>query len=149
MNVGAVVEATDPNLDTLTYELDSDADPETKILTTDPVPDVSYFSINRATGQVMVKNTLDYDMKGTGTDQGKYKFYVRAYDPSGEWAEVEVTVTVTDANDAPKIMGSRTREQLQLGANPQPAIPEAATELRVMEEDSDDLDGNMPARHHV
>ena len=142
MNVEAAVEATDPNLDTLTYELDSDADPETAILTTDPVPDVSYFSINRATGQVMVKNTLDYDMKGTGADQGKYKFYVRAYDPSGEWAEVEVTVTVTDANDAPKIMGSRTLEQLQSDANPQPAIPEAATELRVMEEDSDDRDGN-------
>ena len=142
MNVGAAVEATDPNFDTLTYELDSDAYPETEILTTDPVPDVSYFSINRATGQVMVKNTLDYDMKGTGADQGKYKFHVRAYDPSGEWAEVEVTVTVTDANDAPKIMGSRTLEQLQPDATPQPAIPEAATELRVMEEDSDDRDGN-------
>ena len=86
----------------------------------------------------MVKNTLDYDMKGTGADQGKYKFYVRAYDPSGERAEVEVTVTVKDANDAPKIMGSRTQNQVDDDGT----IPDATSELRVMEQDSDDRDGN-------
>ena len=37
---------------------------------------------------------------------GTYQFLVRAIDPSGETAEVEVTVTVTDANDAPQIMSS-------------------------------------------
>ena len=135
MNVGAAVVATDPNLDTLTYELDNDITPDAA----DTSGDVGYFSINRATGQLMVEKTLDYDMKGTGADQGKYKFYVRAYDPSGEWAQVEVTVTVTDANDAPKIMGSRDQGQIDTdGTIP----PEAATELRVMEEDSDDRDGN-------
>ena len=150
MNVGAVVVATDPNLDRLTYELDDDNDPATALNTTfdddgnggtPEIPtDVTFFSIDKASGQLMVKETLDYDNKGTGADQGKYKFYVRAIDPSGETEEVEVTVNVTDDNDAPKIMGSRT--QPQLIADPQPAIPEAATELRVMEQDSDDRDGN-------
>ena len=33
----------------------------------------------------MVKETLDWDMKGTDTNpDGKYMFYVRAIDPSGE-----------------------------------------------------------------
>ena len=86
----------------------------------------------------MVKETLDYDMKGTGADQGKYKFYVRAIDPSGETAEVEVTVTVTDANDAPKIMGSRTATEIGGGVD----IPAAASELQVMEQDSDDRNGD-------
>ena len=86
----------------------------------------------------MVKETLDYDMKGTGADQGKYKFYVRAIDPSGETAEVEVTVTVTDANDAPKIMGSRTATEIGGGVD----IPAAAPELWVMEQDSDDRNGD-------
>ena len=129
------VVATDPNSDTLTYELDDNT-------TTDTAPpaghDVTYFSINRATGQLMVKETLDFDDKGTGADQGKYKFYVRAIDPSGETAEVEVTVTVTDANDAPKIMGSRSTDDIDLNKD----IPDAASELRVMEQDSDDRNGD-------
>ena len=54
-----------------------------------------------------MKKTLDYDANMDG-----YKFYVRAIDPSGESAEVEVTVTATDTNDAPTIMGSLTPAQL-------------------------------------
>ena len=54
---------------------------------------------------------------------------------------MEVTVNVTNANDAPKIMGSRTAVDVTADA----AIPAAATELRVLEQDSDDRDGNaMP-----
>ena len=112
MDVGDPVEATDPNLDTLTYELDDNITTGVGDTATPTDHDVTYFSINEATGQLMVKETLDYDMKGTGADQGKYKFYVRAIDPSGETVEVEVTVTVTDANDAPKIMGSRTTTEI-------------------------------------
>ena len=48
----------------------------------------------------MLANKLDADGNGT------YKFNVRATDPSGEAAFVEVTVTATAANDAPVIMGS-------------------------------------------
>ena len=126
MNVGEPVVAIDPNNDTLTYKLialDNDNDRG----------DVEFFSIDKAMGQLMVKKPLDWDMNGTPPD-GKYKFMVVAIDPSGETAEVEVTVIATDANDAPKIMGS---------GDPAPA---AASEIRVLEQDSDDRlpmpDGN-------
>ena len=133
MNVGTrVVEATDPNDDTLTYELDDNMVSTDRL---DTSKEVGYFSINKATGQLMVKKTLDFDMNGDPPD-GKYKFYVRAIDPSGETAEVEVTVIAEDANDTPKIRGSRTA--LQLMTDPIP--PDPPSELRVMEQDSDDRD---------
>ena len=128
MNVGDPVAATDPNGDTLTHELDNDMSRDTQV---DMNGDVGYFSIDKTSGQLMVKKTLDWDMNGTPPD-GKYMFYVRAIDPSGETAEVEVTVTATDANDAPKIMGSSTSGN----------SPAAPSEIRVLEQDSDDRDGN-------
>ena len=133
MNVGAPVTATDPNTDTLTYELDDDAVATNAMVLVDTnnnnaPTDVSFFSVDRTNGQIKVKNTLDYDNKGTGADQGKYTFYVRAIDPSGETAEVEVTVIATDANDAPKIMGS-------IATGTPPGAP---SEVRVLEQDSDD-----------
>ena len=132
MPVGAKIEAIDPNSDTLTYELDDDVDGTTAVLlqttdTTPPVPtDVSFFSIDDATGQLMVKNTLDYDANMDG-----YEFYVRAIDPSGETAVVMVTVTTTDTNDAPKIMGSKLTTDTG-------DTPPASSELRANEQDSDD-----------
>ena len=138
MNVGAPVVATDPNNDTLTYELmalDDDDDPTNTNNHADAA-DAGHFSLDMATGQVKVKSTLDWDMNGTPPD-GKYRFMVVAIDPSGETAEQEVTVVAEDANDAPVIMGSRS---LTLGQNdPTPASP---SEVRVMEQDSDDRDGN-------
>ena len=103
MNVGAPVEATEPNStepndrgpyasnhnpssDKLTYEIDHNR------TRNDAIPaneDDSYFSIDKTSGQLMVKKTLDWDMNGTPPD-GKYMFYVRAIDPSGEEAHVEV-----------------------------------------------------------
>ena len=132
MNVGDRVSATDPNNDTLTYELDDDILRTTPLIDGDD-DDVGYFSINKATGQLMVKKTLDWDMNGDPPD-GMYKFYVRAIDPSGETAEVEVTVIATDANDTPVIMGSQT--EAQKGANEE--IPAPPSEVRVKEQDSDD-----------
>ena len=131
MNVGAPVVARDPqntvgdpNKDELTYELDDDTTAGDDVDTT---TDVGYFSINRATGQLMVAKSLDYD----GNTERKYEFYVRAYDPSGESGQVMVTVNVTDANDAPEIMGSVTDP----ANNTAPAAP---SELRVNEQDSDE-----------
>ena len=146
MNVGAPVVATEPNStepndrgpnasnhdpssDKLTYEIDSDRNRDNDILSSE---DASYFSIDKTSGQLMVKKTLDWDMNGTPPD-GKYEFYVRAIDPSGETAHVEVTVTATDANDAPKIMGSIATTG---------DAPDAPSEIRVLEQDSDDRDGN-------
>ena len=123
MNVGDPVMATDPNEDTLTYELDNDMDRTTMV---DMSGDVGYFSVDKTNGQLMVKKGLDWDMNGTPPD-GKYMFYVRAIDPSGEEAHVEVTVTATDANDAPTIMGST--------ATAGDAAPAAPSEIRVLEQD--------------
>ena len=92
-----------------------------------------------------MKKTLDWDNKGSdSTDpDGKYMFHVRAIDPSGEVAHVEVTVTAADVNDAPKIKGSRTETATDRLSDPIPAAP---SETRVLEQDSDDRlplpDGN-------
>ena len=121
-NVGAPVVAREPNDDTLTYELDAAAEPNEA--------DVGSFSIDKATGQIKVAGTLDADSaegRADDTVAGVYKVLVRAIDPSNETAEVEVTVTVTQANDGPKIRGSVTSGD----------APVAPTELRVLEQDSD------------
>ena len=131
MPVGDPVVALDPNDDTLTYDLDVDLlDPDPEETgnaepddTGQEGADVHDFSIDKATGQISVKNTLDYDANMDG-----YTIYVRAKDPSGETAHVEVTVNTTDFNDAPTIMGSIS------GTGDAPA---AASELRVMEQNAD------------
>ena len=125
-NVQAPVEATDPNTldpeDHLTYELVTftGTNPD------DPGPyamDTDYFEIDRMTGQITVAEDLDFDMNPDEDNaDGKYTVIVRATDPSGEKAEATVTITAKRANDAPKIYG--------------------LSELRVMEQDSDDTDEN-------
>ena len=152
MSVGAPVVAIDPDDDTLTYELDDDRDADVVGTT----GDVGFFSIDRATGQVMVKNTLSYEATDgrnydpengeTADVAGTYKFYVRAIDPSGETAEIAVTVNVTDANDAPQIMSSV--ESTGTPADPMFAGRTAPpSELRV-NEDTGSYDGEpgMPIR---
>ena len=127
-NVGASVEATDPNTldpeDHLTYELDTVPTGTTN--PDDPGPytmDAGYFEIDRMTGQITVAEGLDFDMNPDEDNaDGKYTVIVRATDPSGEQAEATVTITAKRANDAPKIFG--------------------LSELRVMEQDSDDTDEN-------
>ena len=121
--VGAVVEAIDPNSeDILTYELDDDRDPDAAAMTvnvggTDFPTDVSFFSIDDETAQISLRKGLSFEATDgrnyagdTASTAGTYKFWVRATDPSGETAEIEVTVTATDANDAPKIKGSVAAE---------------------------------------
>ena len=126
MPVGAPVVAVDPNDDTLTYELDDDRDADAA----DRSGDVGHFSIDMATGYITVEESLDYD---NSSDGGEYTFYVRAIDPSGETAEVMVTVIAADANDRPVIMGSSAAD----ATGPTPAAP---SELRVNELDGDEED---------
>ena len=130
MSVGAPVTAEDPNSDTLTYELDNDLTAGGVVLAN---TDATLFSIDKATGQIKVDGKLDFDAEGTlqPPNPKEYKFYVRAIDPSDEYAEVEVTVIVNNANDPPMIMGS---------AAPDGASGTAPSELRVNEHDSDDRD---------
>ena len=124
MSVGAMVVAQDPNGDTLSYELvpfgtTGDAN----------FGDVDFFDVDRATGQIRVAKMLDHedqdDRTYTGNNvatAGEYKVEVRATDPSREFDDTPVTITVTDANDDPVIRGQE--------------------ELRVMEQDIDDEDGD-------
>ena len=142
------VTATDPNTDTLTYELDSDRFLATDTINNDvaaDTDDVHYFTIDQVTGQLSLAKKLDAD-----SGDGKYMFHVRAIDPSGETAEVEVTVTAMQANDAPIIMGS---SEINDDGDPvdendavRTSMPVAPSELRVFEKDDDDgadpYDGN-------
>ena len=129
-NLGGTVEASDPNSDTLTYQLDNDADATNDI---DDTGDVGSFSIDKKTGQVSVSG-LNHEKPAVvgGTGQGQYMFFVRAVDPSGADAEVRVTVTATEANDTPEIAG----------AIDQGTAADPPAELSVNEQDSDDLVNN-------
>ena len=88
--VGAPVTATDPGFDgrqeTLTYILSGSADD-------------SDFDIDSGTGQIRVKAALDYEDNGGRT----HSVTVKATDPSGGSAEIGVTITVTDVDEAPVI----------------------------------------------
>ena len=124
MDVDAAVEAEDPNDDTLSYQLaalglDGSAN----------FGDLGFFDIDRATGQISLARMLDHEEEdgriyggANAATAGVYKVIVMATDPSGETAEVTVTITATAANDDPVIRG---RE-----------------ELDVREQDIDDRDGD-------
>ena len=100
--VGSPVVATDANSDTLTYTLTDAAAGGTEGAS-------ASFGIDWETGQILTKGDLDHETTGT------YTVFVRATDPSGrpgiETAEtansdaVEVTITVTDVNEAPTVTG--------------------------------------------
>ena len=80
-NIGAPVEATDANGDTLTYGLSGQ--------------DAGSFDIDTATGQLMTKADLDYETKSS------YMVTVTATDGE-DTASIDVTITVTDVNEAPE-----------------------------------------------
>ena len=89
--------ATDPDPeDTLTYELDDDA-----AANNDPAGDTTFFNIDRGSGLITVAAELDAD----AADAGTYTVIVRATDPSGLSDDLEVTITATNANEAPSIAG--------------------------------------------
>ena len=93
-NIGAAVVATDnqfqtttsvtPVADTLTYTLGG--------------ADAASFNINRVTAQLEAKAALDHEDKDT------YTVTVTATDPSGLSTTVNVTIEVTDVDEAPEIM---------------------------------------------
>ena len=85
-NVGAPVQATDANSDTLTYVLTG--------------ANASLFAIDQASGQITVASALDYE-----TDPS-YEVTVTAYDPSNAMAARSVTITATDVNEKPAVAGA-------------------------------------------
>ena len=82
--VAQPVVATDPNEDTLTYTLGG--------------ADAASFDIVDTSGQLQTKAPLDREDKDT------YMVTVTATDPSGLSATVNVTIKVTDVDEAPTIM---------------------------------------------
>ena len=82
--IGAVVTATDPNGDNLTYSLGG--------------TDAASFSIDRNPGQLQTKAALNREEKDT------YMVTVTATDPSGLSATVNVTINITDVPEPPVIM---------------------------------------------
>ena len=76
--------------DVLTYSLDNDADASNGV---NMDTDVRFFTIDRSTGQIMVRMPLSAEMTdgraytgAGGSVPGRYVFFVRATDPSGETA---------------------------------------------------------------
>ena len=81
-DIGAPVEAKDPDGDSLTYALGSTADD-------------GHFTIDADSGQLQTSGALDYESKDS------YAVTVTATDGGGLTASVEVTITVTDVADTP------------------------------------------------
>ena len=144
--VGEPVVALDPNHDILTYELDDTRSPGDQV---DRSGGVGAFSIDMATGQIEVAvEGLSYeDMAGE-----PYRFFVRAIDPGGETAEVEVSVSLTDLNDPP-VFGEittgglppttlRTDEQ----TDDVPDTPGVEGALHVFSATDEDLRGQVSVR---
>ena len=75
-NIGAPVEATDPNGDTLTYTLGG--------------TNAASFGIVGSTGQLRTSAALDFETKST------YSVEVTATDPGGLSDTIDVTINVTD-----------------------------------------------------
>ena len=85
-NVGTVVEATDANDDTLTYSLGG--------------TNAGAFDIDQETGQISVKTATKLDREAKPT----YMVTVTATDPGGLSDSVDVTIKVTEVDEAPEII---------------------------------------------
>ena len=83
-NVGMPVMADDPNDDTLTYTLNG--------------TDAGSFDIAPVTGQISANMKLDREAKSS------HMVTVTATDPNGASASIDVTITVTEVDEAPEIM---------------------------------------------
>ena len=81
INIGSPVRATDADNDNLTYTLEG--------------PDDGSFAIDDSSGQLKTKNALDHETKDS------YTVTVKASDGNDGVATKDVTITVTDVNEAP------------------------------------------------
>ena len=133
--IGDPITATDGDGDVLIYTLDWSPDLRTGDGgTADSPSGDARFTIDRATGQIKVGKKLNYESPASGdghedraeagaltadasggaiavtevtADDAEYVLRVRATDPSGSYGNVNVTISLTDANEAPAIPKTR------------------------------------------
>ena len=111
-DIGTPVAATDNNGDALTYALSG--------------TDTASFAIDSDTGQLMTLAALDYETKAT------YSLTVAASDSGGLSGSIDVTITVTDVDEAPVIItGEGVLNYVENGTGPvgtySATDPESAT----------------------
>ena len=92
-NIGVAVGATDPDMDILTYSLDSGS--------------ATYFDIDRATGQIKTRVRLDREARSS------YSVTVTATDPDLARDTISVTITVTDVDERPTFTAGSTAITLE------------------------------------
>ena len=119
-NLGARVAATDPG-DVLTYSLSG--------------ADAGSFDIGRSSGQLQTKAALDHETKEM------YTVTVTATDPFGAPVTSEVTITVTDVNEAPTVSGAASIDHAENGTeldiDAEAANAQAADYTATDEDDAD------------
>ena len=98
--------------------------------------DASSFTINERTGQISVGTTLDYETESS------YTVTVWAADPSDTVSdqsreEIEVTITVTDINEAPKITRSQA-DETEIDFRENASIANPLRTFAATDEDSED-----------
>ena len=71
------------------------------------------FDINRATGQLITK-ALDFEDTNNPSDN-EFEVTVTATDPFGVTATSDVTITVTDVNEDPSVMGAASIDHAENG----------------------------------
>ena len=97
-DIGDPVTANDDDGDDLTYTLHGE--------------DASAFTLQESTGQLRVKNALDFEAKAS------YSVEVFAADGNGGGDSIQVTVTVTDVNEPPMVDGPAVLEYAENGTDP-------------------------------
>ena len=101
-NVGAAVEATDADLDVLTYSKSGGAD-------------MDAFDLNSTNGQITVGDGTELDYEG---EQTTYEVEITAADPFGGTASTMVTIVVTQVNEAPEFEADDPDKYAENGTEP-------------------------------
>ncbi len=96
-NIGSPVVATDADGDVVTYNLGG--------------TDVSLFSIDGSTGQLLTSATLDYETKTS------YTVTITAADGNGRITSITVTINITNANDNAPVFNEGSSTTLSIAEN--------------------------------
>ena len=132
VNIGKPVSASDGDNDTLVYTLSGNVN-----IDGDLVAATTLFGIVASSGQLKAKAKLDFEGgQDNNPTNGLYNVMVTATDPSGAATPQAVTITLTDANEAPAF---------ELGANVPKVVNvmenDNTNQLRVGPTGGDDLSG--------